>query len=585
MLYVIYAGNGEFVPSADGTATLFAPVVLLETHSLTLTAENAPFMFYNPRQNSADSMLKEDPESSSTTQPTDVTAITQAHPTRVARPATPGASATDEVDRATTRLEPYYYLSPTRWAGHYVNTYGPLPGLTMLAPLALLRMIVGDLRHHVEWVWRVGKLWSALLAALSVALLYLASRELASREAASVVALLFGLGTVVWPVASQTPYQQTFALPWLVLGTLLALGDHRRTLEKAKAAVAEEAPHVDASLVCGVSFGIAAAIRAPLAFYALSFGAMHLWVAARALLLQERPASSAHVASLAGAGTQEPVAHSCAVAWRRLCAFAIGCALPGLALITHNQYFFGSWNGANQLQQTAAAFGDDAWRTPLWAGLAGLLFSPSRGLCVYSPFVLLSVYGAVCCWRQPRWAPLRPFVAASIAITIVYAKWSMWWGGWSFGPRLLIDIMPVACLLVLPALDGPRNRNAWRAAVAVMLSVAMFNSALGAVAYDLIGWNAREGFAVIDDRTGAADLYMDRSKATAAANTQSRSLQMIHMDVDRPAFRHRLWRVKDSPLPYYASHFNSARQKRRGLMKRAFERTRWERPASLTPQR
>jgi hypothetical protein len=290
-------------------------------------------------------------------------------------------------------------------------------------------------------------------------------------------------------------------------------------------------------------------LRAPLVFYPGCVGLALLWAARRE-----------------------------ALEWRRAGALAAGCAIPALGLLAYNLYVFGTWNGSTQLQPIAAAFGGDPWSTPLWSGALGVLVSPSRGLFVYSPVLVFSIYGAIRALTHPAWAALRPFAAAAAALSILYAKWSAWWGGWCFGPRLLIDVLPVACLLLLPALEGLRASRLGRAAFALTLVAALFNSALGTLAYDLVGWDARDGFAVVDPRTGAADLYIDRDKATAAAAARQHTLSVVHMDVDAPSFRYRLWRVRDSPLAYYVAHFDAARRQRLRLMQRARALAQWAPP-------
>lgn len=91
--------------------------------------------------------------------------------------------------------------------------------------------------------------------------------------------------------------------------------------------------------------------------------------------------------------------------------------------------------------------------TPLGLGLYGVLLSPSRGLLVFSPFLALIGVGTVwygrSLWRDPiarlcaTWILLMTLMAAVVA--------GRWWGGHSFGPRMLSDLVPafavLACLV------------------------------------------------------------------------------------------------------------------------------------------
>jgi hypothetical protein len=76
----------------------------------------------------------------------------------------------------------------------------------------------------------------------------------------------------------------------------------------------------------------------------------------------------------------------------------------------------------------------------------GLLVSPGRGLLVYFPLALASIWAlARIRHTQPR---LVIFVAASVTSLIaIYSCWPEWHGGWCLGPRFLEPLVP---FLVLP---------------------------------------------------------------------------------------------------------------------------------------
>ncbi len=88
-------------------------------------------------------------------------------------------------------------------------------------------------------------------------------------------------------------------------------------------------------------------------------------------------------------------------------------------------------------------------RLPVWIGMVGNLVSPSRGIFVYSPFFLLGVLGTIYFWKK---LPARTLVVACFAWFGVHlwlvSRAAQWWGGWSFGPRLLTDAS-IGLVLVL----------------------------------------------------------------------------------------------------------------------------------------
>ena len=99
--------------------------------------------------------------------------------------------------------------------------------------------------------------------------------------------------------------------------------------------------------------------------------------------------------------------------------------------------------------------------TPLWHGLDGLLFSPGRSLFLYNPLTILGVVGLILLLVGPgvaRDRPLGVLMAILIVTRIVfYAKWGVWDGGWTWGPRFLLPVVALLSLALPTVLrcDGP----------------------------------------------------------------------------------------------------------------------------------
>jgi hypothetical protein len=514
-LSVVYLAGGDFSPNGDCKPSVFQPVVILNSHSYVFTPHNAPFMF-------------------SWRLRTEHGEVSLPHRAWRFEDAVPARAALERAGLLRVGAE-RYYLSPTRVAGEYVNNYGPLPGLMLLPPFAVLHAVFGDLRLHPALIWQGAKAVVALLTVLAAFLLFATARRWATLSQAALVTFTFALGSVAWPVASQTPYQQSFSLPWLALG-LWAGSRAQHSLR--------------AALVCGLGLGLAVAVRAPLACYPLAVGAWLLVPAARATLHRQPEARAA---------------------WARLLAYGLAGSIPVALVLAYNLHFFGSLSGFGQLQRAAGVHSGDAWQTPLLTGVLGLLFSPARGLLVYSPVLGFAAYGAVRVFRGSRWTALRPFTVGALVIFVLYAKWTVWWGGWTYGPRLLLDVVPVACLLLLPAWESVATRSAGRVVFGVALGWSVLTAWLGACVYDLHGWNAREAYRVKEPRSGAVAVVFDRDAAASTAAALHARVETIHMDVDTPRYRWRLWSWTDSPLVYYAEHFTEARALRRTLMRLAVQ--------------
>jgi hypothetical protein len=131
------------------------------------------------------------------------------------------------------------------------------------------------------------------------------------------------------------------------------------------------------------------------------------------------------------------------------------------------------------------------WITPLWEGLSGILLSPSRGLFIYAPIFLFSLVGSVYAWRRTGDPLLRYLSVGVLLTTLLYSKWAMWWGGSSYGPRLLADLSPSLVLLLYPLRDLLRERTAIRWTFILVALWSVSAHAIGAF-WDDNRWNAFE---------------------------------------------------------------------------------------------
>ena len=75
------------------------------------------------------------------------------------------------------------------------------------------------------------------------------------------------------------------------------------------------------------------------------------------------------------------------------------------------------------------------------AGVLGLLISPGRGLLWYCPPVVLSVVGLRSAIRSKPLEALTP-VALFLGFLVLHSFWTVWTGGWSWGPRFLLPALP-----------------------------------------------------------------------------------------------------------------------------------------------
>ncbi|HEY3844041.1 MAG TPA: hypothetical protein VGL48_12395, partial [Acidimicrobiales bacterium] len=131
------------------------------------------------------------------------------------------------------------------------------------------------------------------------------------------------------------------------------------------------------------------------------------------------------------------------------------------------------------------------------ASLAGELVSPARGLLVFSPVIVLAVVGVVIARRRQALDGLSVALSA-----VIIAHWFVvssaydWWGGYSYGPRYMSDMLPFLVVLALPAVtwlakkeSGPVRTAAVSGTTVLVVASVLFNLG-GAWSPRAIEWNS-----------------------------------------------------------------------------------------------
>ena len=74
-----------------------------------------------------------------------------------------------------------------------------------------------------------------------------------------------------------------------------------------------------------------------------------------------------------------------------------------------------------------------------------VLFSHQNGLFMYSPILLLAVFGLIPLWRQKP-ALTFPVSISLVLATYAFASWWAWWFGGAFGHRAFIEFLPLMAI-------------------------------------------------------------------------------------------------------------------------------------------
>lgn len=316
--------------------------------------------------------------------------------------------------------DPYFVAEVN---GHLVARTTIVSGILAL-PFVGWGQTTGWIRHTHQLL-DLARLTAALITALTVVAFFFAARELNDHSTATLTTIAFAFGTGVWSTAASGLWQHTPS----ILFQSIAFGFLWRGIRAG----------ADAAAPAGLFFSLATITRPPVLLIAIIF-ALYFWLRFRSAFIR----------------------------------FAVW-TLPPLAFAL---YYNTTVNGS-PLVFGYQDIGAQNFGLPKWESIQGLLFSPSRGLFVFSPFLLLAPIGV---WQaKPRhffW-----FAAlASIAYIGLLAAWGSL-GGWAYGARMMTDLLPVLCLMIIPAVA--RITGKWRGVIWGIVLIAGFGQSLGIWDYGL----------------------------------------------------------------------------------------------------
>lgn len=325
--------------------------------------------------------------------------------------------------------------------GHFVSSY-PVGAALFAVPL-YLPSALGHITPQSPVVEDLEKLSAATIVALSAVVLYLTLRRLTSLDDALLITAVYALGTSSLSESSQALWQHGASQLALAVALYCLVRGRREA-------------HWAALAGFPLAFAIISRptdilIALPLGIYVLAHQRRHVW------------------------------------------GFLLSGLPPAIFQLWYNATYFGNparaqfvFTISTTTQDLLAGAG--MWTTPIRDGLAGILVSPGRGLFVYSPIFVFSLVGLGLAWRRHGDLLLRYATPGVFLTILVYSKWATWWGGSSYGPRLLADLDPVLALSLYPVGPALRRSRALKAVFIVLVVWSVGAHSIGAFADDR-SWN------------------------------------------------------------------------------------------------
>lgn len=172
-------------------------------------------------------------------------------------------------------------------------------------------------------------------------------------------------------------------------------------------------------------------------------------------------------------------------------SFICGALLIAIPFVTYNwhiyhhilsPYFLPNRVGGNQ---------------HLAEGLLGNLFSPNRGLFIFSPILILSIAGIILkAWRKT----FNVLDACILSIILLHyyiiSSISTLYGGWCFGPRLFTDVLPFFLYFLAYFIHGIADihqallHRFTVACICILISTSFFIHYRGATRPATFMWNS-----------------------------------------------------------------------------------------------
>jgi len=338
-------------------------------------------------------------------------------------------------------------------AGHRFYSYRPGTPIAAVPAVAIARLGGLDMAR-AEDDDRVQR----ALAALSVGLTAVLASSLAVRwlpwPLAIALASILVFGTPVISTMSTALWSTNVTVVALFAAlVLLSAGD---TLSRPRRAAA-----------IGALLGFACWCRPTTILLA---GLVMLWQCSRAAAT---PATERRLATMSASA---------------LCA---GVIVPLALLVVMSWLTYGTWLPDYYIGTRLSA--SDRFGTALMAHLV----SPSRGLLIFAPAVLPALAAAL---LSPRRVLRNPLAALALVWVLahlaVVSRFFVWWGGYSYGSRLLVEVLPglfvFSCAAAAVACDWSRR---WRVIGLVTLIAASaagvwINSVQGLFNSATATWNA-----------------------------------------------------------------------------------------------
>lgn len=341
------------------------------------------------------------------------------------------------LDGATAYINDYYYSYRFIDVGDgHVASLFPVVTPVLITPLYIIPVLILNIPMTDMTLLIMGKYCASLISALAGIFVYLACRQLTTRKIALLTVVIFAFGTSTWSISSQSLYAHGMVELLLAIMIYLTVRNER-----------------EFSLTNIIGLGICSG-----------------------LFIFNRPSDSFLIL---------PFVLYLLVYYRsHLKYYLVSGIIAGAPFLVYNLVLFHNLLGGYSLVAPRMV-----WGFSTVTNFIGLLIAPNKGLLVFSPVLILSVFGF---WfmqyehKKPLYRVFFWSMGAIVLNLVVYALFDDWIGGRVYGPRYLTGILPFLAVGVCIFLDNLHKKpvhNLKKMAIVVLIVVSISVQFIGAFYY------------------------------------------------------------------------------------------------------
>ena len=326
-----------------------------------------------------------------------------------------------------------YYL--TRSKGHIYHNYSVITPL-LATPIYFLPTLWG-ITDSPDKIFHLAKVSASVLASLSAIFFYLSLiRMQVNKGFAIFLTLSYIVATSTWTISSQALWDHTSGELLLAVALFCVISASR-----------DSRYLVPAGAACALAF----VSRMNNIFIVLSI-LIYIIISHR----------------------------------KNISLFMIFPIIIGITFFGLNISHFGTLlGGAGELLKTIPVRQgiQGGWNWSFFEGFTGILFSPSRGLLIFSPWLIFSFVGmAVAWWKSGN--RLFKCLSVGIALTILFfSNYSVWWGGQCYGPRFFTDMLPILAFFIYFIRDSIERHRLLGFLLSLLIAISISVQAIGAFNY------------------------------------------------------------------------------------------------------